>query len=488
MESRIEREISLSNLFWKLLLGWRRWLAAGIIFAILLATFDYARDSAAYKNTMSQQEKVQQGQIAETISLTAEEQEEVETVKELQKTIAQTKNYLDNSILMNLNPYEEKVLVLQYYVDSDYTYNYTQENKKDYTDAVVASYCNYVASGDMAAEICDQTELEISEFYLQELISSDSDSNSNSNSDADIFQITIVCNETEMLEQLSGVIQTVVENQTSSIANQIGSHSLKLLSTKITSQTDTELATQQKAQRDVLSAYRTQLNNLKDALTEAQLTSLNMEMQQEEAEEGTEIETNVAAPVSPSLSVKMLILGFIVGVFLACVWIVLEVLFTSKIQESKEISDLFGVRMIGELHSENPKKKFLGMIDSAILKMKNRNKKQLTREQQFKIICSNIEIACKKAGVDKVYLTGSEIEKLDSQWVSEIKKLLAVAGITASNGENISYDAKSLKEIAETGYVVFVEQVGSSLYNEVEREVRTALENGIEIVGSIVIV
>lgn len=480
MENRIEREISLSNLFWKLLLGWRRWLAAAIIFAILIATFDYVRDSAAYKNAMSQQEKIQQGQIDETISLTVEEQEEVDTVKELQKTIAKTKEYMDNSIRMNLNPYEEKVLVLQYYVDSEYTFNYTQENENDYTDEVLASYCNYVTSGAMVTEICNQAELEISEAYLQELISS--------SSNADTFQIIVIFNETEMLEQLSNVIQTVVENQTSDIAKQIGSHSLKLLSINIKTQADTSLATQQKTQSDALSAYRTQLTSLKDALTEAQLTVLNMEIQQEEAEEGAEIETDVVVPVSPSFSVKMLILGFIVGVFLACVWIVLEVLFTSKIQEAKELSDLFGVRMIGELHSENPKKKFLGIIDSVILKMKNRNKKQLTREQQFKIICSNIEIACKKVGVDKVYLTGSEIEKLDSQWISEIKELLAAAGITAANGENISYDAKSLKEMAETGYVVFMEQVGISLYNEVEKEVRTARENSVEIVGSIVIV
>lgn len=480
MENRIEREISLSNLFWKLLLGWRRWLAAGIIFAILLATFDYVRDSAAYKNAMSQQEKIQQGQVEETIRLTEEEKEEVDTIKELQKTIAQTENYLDNSILMNLNPYEEKVLVLQYYVDSNYTYNYMQENKKDYINELLVSYCNYAKSGAMAAEICGQIEAEISEFYLQELISS--------GNNVGTFQITVVHSEVGILEQLEEVIQTLVERQTAGIANQIGSHSLKLLSTNIMSQTDTALAAQQKEQRDMLSAYQTQLDNLKNALTEEQMTVWGIEIQQEEAEEGAEIETDVVVPVSPSFSVKMLILGFIVGVFLACVWIVLEVLFTSKIQEAKELSDLFGVRMIGELHSENPKKKFLGIIDSFILKMKNRNKKQLTREQQFKIICSNIEIACKKVGVDKVYLTGSEIEKLDSQWISEIKELLAAAGITAANGENISYDAKSLKEMAETGYVVFMEQVGISLYNEVEKEVRTARENSVEIVGSIVIV
>ena len=165
----------------------------------------------------------------------------------------------------------------------------------------------------------------------------------------------------------------------------------------------------------------------------------------------------------------------------------LEVLFATKIQEPGEVSGLYGIRTIGELTGENQKKKFLSGIDTFILKIKNRSRKQMTKEQQMKIICSNIELACKKAEADKVYLTGSEIEKLNPQWMNDIKELLVAAGITVSKGENISYDAKSLKDMAEAGQVVFVEQVGVSLYQEVEKEVRMARENDVDIIGSIII-
>ena len=54
MEYTKERQIALSKLLWRLLLGWRRWMALGIIFAIIVPGLLYMNDRSVYqKNIMN---------------------------------------------------------------------------------------------------------------------------------------------------------------------------------------------------------------------------------------------------------------------------------------------------------------------------------------------------------------------------------------------------------------------------------------------------
>ena len=77
---------------------------------------------------------------------------------------------------------------------------------------------------------------------------------------------------------------------------------------------------------------------------------------------------------------------------------------------------------------------------------------------------------------------------MDPKRLAEIKTALKSAGVAVQTGENIIYDAGALKEMAEVGQVVFMEQVGASLYHEVEKEIRISRENEVRILGSIIVV
>lgn len=483
MKNTAEREISLVSLFWDILLGWRRLAALGILFAVLVSGLKYSRDDKAYQSVLRQQAAAEQSQEEpETeIVLTKEEAEAVENAKGLQRQINTMKTYLQESMLMNLDAYHENALILQFYVDTHYTFNYTQENEENYLDHVVAAYCNYAESGNLARAIMSEVDLGIEENYVNELISTDRS--------AGVFQVFVVADEPEALEQMQSVITAAMASQTGEISEKIGSHTLELLSAQVLVRSDADLVNRQKLQNDILETYRSRLISAKGSMSEQQLEALGIELKKEQAEEGTEGEegTVQVVPVKPSFGVKYVILGVLVGIFLACVWVALEALFSARLQETEELSGLYGIRLLGELNGEKRKKRFLPMVDTFILKMKNRNKKQMSREQQQKIICSNLEIACKKDGIDRIYMTGSELEKIDTKWLSQIAETLRKSGITVCTGENIIYDAGALKEMAKIGQVVFVEQIGVSLYEEVEKELRISRENAVSVIGSIVV-
>lgn len=483
MEFTKEREISLGKLCWKLLQAWRRWMALGIVFAMLLSSYIYISAEKTYEKELHAYQMQQKGEKVEEkekkVILTKEEMEEVEDVEILEKQIARIREYVDESIYMQLEPDNMYTLILHYYVDSDYTFNYTEENTLNYTSALIASYRNYAISGDVAKAIKTELNLDIDEAYIKEVILTEGTENT--------FKIKMFYSDIETLKQIEPVIRKVIEDRTLQLKKTIGSHKLELVEMMISSETDQSIVAKQKQQSDMVYNYTIQIKTMKNNLSEEQLEALGIKMEEEKEEEEEFVEL-LPEPVPPTFSLVYVILGFCVGAFLGCGWIVLEVLFATKVQESEDISEIYGVRSFGELTYQQKKKKLFSVVDDFILKLQNRNKKQLTKEQQIRMICSNLELACQKSAVDKLYFTGSEIEKMDQAVLAEIKKGLSSTGIQIYNGENISYDAKSLKEMAEVGYVVFVEQVGLSLYKEIEKEVKLARENSIDILGSIVIV
>lgn len=478
MNNTVEREISLEHLFWRILLGWRRLVALAVIFAILVTGMKYLKDRSSYQAALKDQNGTKT--VEKDIVLTKEEKQAVESAQEVQKLITDTEDYLRDSVLMNVDAFHENLLTIQFFIDTHYTYNYLEENKKDYIYEVIAAYAGYAKSGQLAATLVEEADLDIEQNFVEELISTSSSSGT--------FQITVLHPDVEMLEKLQPIIVKAVKDQTAEISEKIGTHTIDLLSGQIAYRTDTDLVNRQKSQSDILESYRSRLTAAKAAMSEEQLDVLDSEVEKADAEAGRETEEEIVPIDPPSVSIKYLILGVLAGGFLACVWIALEVLFSGKVQEAEEIPNLYGVRMLGELTEEKKKKKFLPFIDTFILKLKNRNKKQMSVEQQMKIICSNLELACKKENLSKIYLTGSEIEKMDPKRLAEMKASLKAAGVAVHTGENIIYDAGALKEMAEVGQVVFMEQVGASLYHEVEKEIRISRENEVQILGSIVVV
>ncbi len=465
MERVMEREVSLKNLFWKVLLGWRRWFIVGVCFAIVVVGIKYMRDSSVYQNDLK-------NNSVEEEPLKEEEQKVVEEAEKVQKQISELQTYIQNSVLMRSDAFHENVLLLQYYIDSDYTFNYTEQSKKDYLDELITAYSNYVKSGEMAEIIAKELDLDKKENYVNELITTDGNKG--------IFRISIVYLDDKSLEALQPIIMEAMDKQTAEIAEKIGSHTLKLVSGEVLVHTNKELARLQKEQYEVLDEYRTQLAVLKGSMTTAQLKALGIEVESTESE-------NIVA-VKPGLSIKYAILGFIIGVLLACLWESLKVLFASRLQESSDLCLLYGIRLLGDVNVMDRKKKFLGIIDEMILRLKNRNKKQLTREQQYQIVCSNIEIACKRNEQNRIYFTGTSIQNIDKEGLDGIRKSLQLAGISMDWGENISYHGESLKKAVEVGVVVFIEKMDVSLYTEMEREIKFAIENDIQIMGSIVVV
>ena len=109
-------------------------------------------------------------------------------------------------------------------------------------------------------------------------------------------------------------------------------------------------------------------------------------------------------------------------------------------------------------------------------------------EQQIKVISANIALSCKQRGITCFYMTGSEYENADASVLKLLKQELSAQNIQIKEGGNIFYDAESMKQGTEIGYMLFVEQVGQSIYDEISNVLNLAKEQCNTILGAIVLV
>lgn len=464
-QENMERELSLGDLFWKILFSWRGIICTGLIFAVLVSGAMYAKAVRGYQ---AEQKEVTKKELKEIKKdLTAEEKETLVNAKNIQRQIEENENYMNTSEYMKMDPYKVSVLNLQYYIESEFTANYTEDMKRDYTDGVMSLYSTYINSGEMLQKIIDEAELSIEMEYLRELIIGWRDGTA--------FYVNIKYPDAEKKEVIAEIIKSaLIEKEKEYQA--IGAHKLKFMSETENIVIDNNLVTTRDAVLNTVTSLKAQLKALKDNMTPEQLVILEEEIikEKEKIEE-------------PSFGVKNVILGLFAGVFLACVWVVMKVLLDGKLQNTEELRSQYGVRLFGELSAPKDKKRFLPVIDEKLSALKNRNKKKLSLEQQLKIAAANVALSCKQQNISDIYVTGSEYEKMNPQIMDALKKELASQNLKVKEGENIFYNADSLRQAAETGYILFVEQTDCSIYNEISNELRVAGEQKIQVLGAVVL-
>lgn len=477
-----EREVALRDLLWKVVFDWKRLIACAIIFAIVVMGWHYTKAQEDYKLALAEYENqmlaVETGEkdTVNEADFTAEELQQINDAKSLQSLLDRSRVYMQNSIYMNLNAYKENVLIMEYYVDSDYTFNYTEDNSADYTDALVSAYENYATNSNLAQQMIDKLSLSDEIRYVEELISVDADLSGKS------FSVEVAYPDASVLSDIAEVVKDSLDAQTPVFSKSIGSHSLKLLSEETTVRTDDKLINAQQDYQTMVNNYRNQLKTLKTGMSNAQLEALgDAVIDEEETDEGSMTNATPVEPVKPGFSTKYLVLGFALGVILSAMWSVCQVLFAGRLQNTAEVFDVYGVRLFGSVQTASKKTG----IDAFLLKLKNRNRKQMTEDEQLEMIASNIELVCKNDSLQQIYLTGSEWEKLDSQLRDKISEALSKTGIKVMIGGNVCYDMKSMRSANEIHNVVLIEQVGVSAYKEIEQEIRLLGEQGVNVLGCV---
>lgn len=154
-----ERIVTVSDLLKEILRRVGLVIILGIIVAALCCGYKYAKDSKAAKAANSED-------TTTAIKLTDKEQTDVNNVIAVQDNMKEQQAYLDNSVLMQINAYDESRVTLQYRIIT---------GDKQLSKDLLSAYDNYVTNGSLAQDMIDHG-IDMDLQYLTELLYFEKDS------------------------------------------------------------------------------------------------------------------------------------------------------------------------------------------------------------------------------------------------------------------------------------------------------------------------
>lgn len=471
-----EKEINLIDLIWKVLRSWRFILCLCLIFCVATAGYKYLSDYRSIENEKKMQQRPQEEQEEE---LTNEELQAVNAVLVVLNQIQEKQAYQKNSVVMNIDAYNKNIATLYYYVDTDYKIDLTKEFVPDYAAQLINSYAAYIRNNGFYKEVKNSLDWDIEQIYFNELISIKSDAISTNNN---TFSISITAESGEKCEELAQAVGNAVEAYQKNLADKIGEHELKRIDTYQGVVSDTELADRQDSLDTRIVDLRNQVTNLKTNMSDTQIKYLeNIESEIIDEEDSKKEQE------SASLSVKYLLLGFVLGGFLGCMWIGARYVFDRSVKSADELQTIYGIRVFGKLYTaEMPKKRAFGFVDRWIDLLQK--KESWTNQELLELIETNLRVTCEKQKVDRVLLTTAlHLDESDRKWAEEIMKSLKKASVDVVFGENMLRNAKTFEQMAEIGNVVLLEKAGATEYAAFEKELQFCKEQKANILGSVVL-
>ena len=486
-----EREIDLLDLIADILAHWRSGVIAIIVGAVLLGAFGYVKSYKEFQNTQNEQVTVsnandttREGKIKRMKeSLSDDLLAGVESVIVSENEYELKEIYYKNSLYMQLDPLHVVQKELVYQIQSE-------DNNGGSKFGII--YGNVINNIGLYDWIEQQTGLDAG--YVSELVSADvqsgmrvaDDEKQILLSDSNCVKIVIMQKDEESCEKLADAVKEYLAMQQEKLSQEVGNHELVLLSETMGTVTNTDVLSCQVSYRDDISSLKESIENKKAEFTEEQKQYYDL-LTQNESTTIDASQEEVAEPVTvqkPSVSIKYVVLGAVLFAFVYAMILCLMYIFNGKLRASDELQNLYHISQMG-LIVKDSKKKLLP--DKWVDNLRNHGKRKFTPAQSMELAVAAVKIAAAKNGLDHVCLMGCNLAEGADNVCESIKQALEKEDIAVTILDNVLYNAEAMEKLENEKGVVLVEKAGSTLYNEVSKEIELLTRQDIAVLGGIVV-
>ncbi len=452
--STYDQEIDLKDLMFAVLHKWRGILAATVILAAALggykavSTYRYRADSAVTENL----ERDYQEQLKMFEGDKRRYEREMENLK---TDIANQEEYLGESVLMNIDPYDIWEVEKEFMIDAEDTVGAGAADQNIYfanTMLAAQAYQFALTNTEFLNSVAEKEGME--PHYLKELLSITSENN--------VITIQVRSDDEKKANAILEDIMTRMEQLRGSVTDNIGSHSIGVINEKNGSVMDLELEDDQKKEQDRL----VRLNS-------------SLETKQKEYEElkGNE-------PVRPrsvkgavmAAGIKYAVFGGAFGAFLSIFIVCVCFLMSGKPYSAKELRNRYRLKILGVLSSKEKK----GRIDGWLNRLEGRVYGDADHE--YELIAANIQNYAEN--VETLLVVGMAKESFISQTAEKLAGRLE--GIKVIFGGNLLQNSDTIKKLSAVDGVVLVEQCGVSAYEKIELEIEKVSDLEKLVIGSVV--
>ena len=455
-----EQEIDLKDLMFAVFHKWRPLILVAVICGLLLGG---VKGFMTYKE-QSDPEVRKEADLTYSADLELYEKNKDTYEKEIENLrtdIANQQDYLDNSIWINMSPYDVGEARVDLYVSTGYTImpGMTYQNR-DYTDTILQAYQSMLTSSAVMEDIAKKVGTE--PRYLQELVTVTIGTiGTNGNQFSRLLTIDVNHTSEEKAKEVLDAFLVYIEEMKTQITASIGEHTVSTVSESVSSMVNLDLADLQKKQVQ-------KLTDLNDSLQEKQ-TELD-----ELVEPKKEDSSKRAAAKD---AVKFGVIGGFGGAFLVAFIVCIAFVMGDKVYSASELKDRYKVKILGRL-SDGKK---VGAIDAWLNRLEGRACNG-NPETEYGLIAANVK---NYAGDrKKLLITGSAAADVLERAAEALKAELGEFSVIVGN--NMLEDVKTVQELPECDGVILVEQCGVSKYSAVEAEIEKTNDLGKCVVGCVV--
>lgn len=492
--SKEVKSICLSDLFWNLVSHWRSILIFALVLCLSLCGYKVLKNIEKNKEidkAINKQVEVRpEDGVKEHVyyeMLTDTEANAVDSAVELAELIKKSDEYVKTSSYFKLDPYNEKIRILKYVIKA------SKNNAKMLRDA----YIDYVNSGVLASDIGSGNNeaeiLEVNELIFSEAIrgqnkvgysSSNEYESTSENVDSEMFSIYIVGNKQE---DIADRTKNAIERYTEKIEELLGKHEIQFVSEDDSVIVDSILASKQREMVLNCTNYRTSLNNLLDSFTEEQVLAykeLTDEINQ--VETGNDYSNEEKVSLTSSVK-KYATLGIVGGIMLGVIFWILIYIFSLTAKTPDDITDTLGFYLMADFVPYRTKGKCFGYkLDAWLNRQRYRNRTDEQAERE--LLVSNIKVTCQKHELKSVYLTSSiQLNASENEKIENLIRKLKENGIEAALGLPVARSAESFEKMIEYGNVIFIEKIGVSRMDNMEKMGAMAEKQDVKVLGIVVV-
>lgn len=459
-------EISLKNMLLNILIRWRIVLVISFLFAIVLGSYKLYSGIQSFNDDAKRinQEKSYQ----DAMKGYEKNKEDLETeIRNITTRIEQQKVYNENSILMQIDPYNKIKATKGYYISTDYMImpDMTYQNT-DITDSIIQAYINTSVNGEMYDFILDQLSYDMDIRYLKELIDISADYNTN------IIYVQVIHKDYEYCEEIYEYVISYFEQTNNMITKALGVHKITGIYEAIQSNIDTNLNNIQNNNILAVTNYENSLKEKQNALN-ALVVPIN---------------SVISKSVIVKSGIKYALVGCILGAFMTAAVLVSYYLISDKLLNERDLRPRYNMKILGFIENSQ-KKRLFEFVDRLIARMQGYGRNRISEEETIHRIAANLKAIYELNDLNKadIMITGT----IEADQIKRIGELLAkdLKGTSYNiySGANINYSACTIDQLKSCDAVVLVEKVGSSTYTEITRQLECIYDLGKNIIGAILL-
>ena len=466
-----ERNINWSDLIIKILLKWRSVLIVMVLGGVLFAGISYVK---SYRN-IQQIKEVQENEVDEEV-YSEDEKANVDIVLEYERVYETKERYQSYSVLMQMDPTSIQKAELIFLIKSD-------DREKSYN--IEKIYEDLIVGGDLFNWLKEKHGIESN--VVSELIELERRINGQSDG-SDSLCISVKHYDKEICKELTDSILEYVNMQCESMQEVLGEHEVIVVAQSLTVVSDSKLLETQRTYANDIITLKTKIAELKGKFSDKEYQYYNSVSDRDE--EDVEAADKVPEVIhrTPQISFKYIVIGMAAAICLYLFVLFWIYIFNSKLRDGDNMEELYDVFHLGSVPGTDiEKRKALGFIDDAILKLHNRNRHKYTQEEAIVLAANAIKAKMHENDLNTVNILVGNADMQLQDVCGKIAAVLSKEKIDTDILECSVFDQAILECLQEKKNVVLIERAGDAFYNDVAQQIEILKQQQIKIIGGIIV-